>query len=299
MYTPAKLLPQMAEAIPGVTAYAATLGLPAGMAAAMTTQETDLQTLQNQYLNKVEELKTAEVAKRVAMKAGQTFIALARELARPTLGSRFSQNWAAFGFAGSLKVPRSVDGLVSLLGTMAVHLTSHPQFGSEDLNIDAAQAEVLRDNLTAAVAVVNVKKSEVRQKFEERAVKTGAARLSLRTVLSACRLKFDPFDGRWLEFGFNRPGVKSVPPVPTGLTATLAGANALMVKWSAAARAESYRIWLKVVGVHPELMSYALTPHLEFLLSSLPANSQVEIALSAMNDGGESVKSPVLTMVTP
>lgn len=297
MYSPAQLLPQIGDAIPGVTAYGAAVGLPPDMAATMTTQETDLQTAQNQFLDKVEELKTSQAAKRTAMKAGQALIELVRAKAKPTLGSKYSQNWAALGFAGSsLQVPRTVDGLVSTLGTMAGHLTTYPQFGGQDF--DAAQADAVKESLQAAVATVNVKKSEARQKFEDRAAKAAAARLSLRTVLSALKLKFDPLDGRWLEFGFKRPGVKSVPAVPKGVTAVLIGPTAIAVKWPPAARAAHYRLWLKIIGQDSELVWIATTTDLDALLESLPSNSQVEIALSAANSGGESAKSQSILVLT-
>lgn len=296
MTSTVKLLPQIANALPGVTAHAVFLGLPAGMPATMTAQETDLQTAQTQYLDKVEELKASQAAKRAAMKAGQALIALVRAKAKPTLGPKFSQNWAAFGFTNKLTMPQTEATLVSTLGTMAGHITNFPQFGGE--GFDGAQAELCKDNITAAVAAVNLKKSEVRQKYNDRAAKAAAVRLSLRTVLSACRLKFDPLDGRWSEFGFNRPGVRSVPDAPTGITASLYGPDGVAVKWPSVKRAEYYRLWLRVVGQDAELNFMGTTAQLEHVFQNLPANSQVEVALSAANESGESPKSAVVTVLT-
>ncbi|MBA4149063.1 MAG: fibronectin type III domain-containing protein [Verrucomicrobia bacterium] len=294
----AQLLPQIAEAIPGVTTHAVAVGLPADMATTMTTQEAALQTAHNQFLDKITELKASHAAKRVALKAGQTLVTLIRETAKPTLGHKYSQEWAAFGFVGSLQVPRSASGMVSILGTLAGHLETHPQFGSDDLNLNAAKTGVLRTNLMAAITAVNVKKSEARQKFDDRAEKAAAVRLRLREVLSALRLKFGPLDGRWSEFGFNKPGALPIPPVPEGVTAVLIGTNAISIKWPAVARAEHCRIWIRVIGVDTELRSVGISSDLDFLLEQLPGNSQVEIALSAVNNGGESGKSAVVVVET-
>lgn len=298
MSSPAKLLPQVAKAIPGVTTYAGVLGLAAGKAAAMEAEELALQLAQNLYRDKVKALKAAQVTKRAALKAAQTTMFLIRETAKPTLGKKFSHDWAAFGFNNNLQIPRGVDNMVGILGTTGGHLITHPQFGSADLNTEAAQVEVVKTNLENANTAVGVRRSEARALHNDRKVKAAAVRQSLREVLSACRLKFDPLDGRWSEFGFNRPGVLSVPEVPAGVTVSLIGTNALAVKWPAVERAEHYRLWLRVVGQDAELNSMGTTAQLEHVFQNLPANSQVEVAISAASESGESGKSAVVTMLT-
>ena len=71
-----------------------------------------------------------------------------------------------------------------------------------------------------------------------------------------------------------------------------------MVKWSAAARAEHYRVWIKVNGVDQELRAVGNSTDVGLLLEGLPANSTIQVGVSAVNNGGESAISGVVTLVT-
>jgi len=296
--SPNKLLPQIAEAIPGVTLHRVDLGLPEGFPALMETKRAALQLAQNNYLQGRTALKESQAAKRVVLDSAKAFITLARELARPKIGKKFGQEWQAYGFASSLRVPGSFDPLSATLGTMGGHLEVRPELGSEEQNITSEQAGVLLGNLTAAQAAVNAKKSEVGQLHAVRTQKVDEVYYLVREVLNLARLKFSPLDPRWSDLGFNKPGAQPVPPVPEGVTAVLIGTNAISVKWLPTQRAEYHRVWKRVIGIDEKLLPAGVSSDGDFLIEGLPGNSDVEVALSAGNNGGESATCPVIVVRT-
>ncbi|MFN7138731.1 MAG: fibronectin type III domain-containing protein, partial [Limisphaerales bacterium] len=120
----------------------------------------------------------------------------------------------------------------------------------------------------------------------------------LRLLLNDLHKKLTPTDPRWVEFGFKKPGARSTPDVPENLTAILIGTNAISMKWSAAARATSYRVWKKVIGEDDDFVPLESRTDLDHTLEGLPGNSTVQVAVSAINNGGESKLSSIVTVNT-
>ena len=56
---------------------------------------------------------------------------------------------------------------------------------------------------------------------------------------------------------------------------------------------------MKINGVDEEIQSVGSSVGVDFTIEGLPANSMIEIAVSAVNNGGESGKSTVVTVTTP
>ena len=57
-------------------------------------------------------------------------------------------------------------------------------------------------------------------------------------------------------------------------------------------------MWKKVNAVDEAIVAVGSPADLDFAIEGLPANSTIQFAVSAMNNGGESVLSPVVTVVT-
>lgn len=93
-------------------------------------------------------------------------------------------------------------------------------------------------------------------------------------------------------------GAKAIPAVPQNVIATLIGATSVSLKWDASARAAYYRVWKKVVGVDEEYLPVGSPGDRDFTLEGLPANAQVELLVSAVNNGGESQKSTLAVVQT-
>lgn len=74
--------------------------------------------------------------------------------------------------------------------------------------------------------------------------------------------------------------------------------TAAAVKWDASARAQYYRVWSKVHGTEGENIAAGLPADLDFTIENLPANSLIDIIVTAVNSGGESATSNAPTFPT-
>ena len=132
------------------------------------------------------------------------------------------------------------------------------------------------------------------------AAKKAALKTLVKRIGSLARELGDivwPNDPIYLSFGLNMPGSLSIPSVPTNLIAVLVGPVAAALKWDRAERASRYRLYKKTVGVDADFVLVETRDDLDFVLEGLTANSTTQVAVSAVNDGGESAKSEVVTIV--
>jgi hypothetical protein len=208
--------------------------------------------------------------------------------------------WVAVlaGFERNLGVPSSLVGLTRVLQGLKTYFTDNPTHENAPLNVTAARATTLLTNLTNARAAVDQQKSKVRELKFVRDSHVLAVRRDLRVLLSELHVKLDPLGSKWEEFGFKRPGAMEIPEVPENLVIVSSVATAVSLKWDAAQRAQNYRVWKKVVGVDEDFVAIATISDLDHIIVGLPAGATVQIAVSATNNGGESQRSAVVSVVT-
>jgi hypothetical protein len=243
-------------------------------------------------------MRDQRTALTTAVETGRTFALLARDILKPLLGTQYSEAWDAAGFRNSLYVPESLESVLRLLESLQAFFTTNPTMEWAGRNITAAQAGILIDAINTAKNAVLNQRANVDILMSDRDVKFEAMRKGLRDLINELVTLLDPMDARWLSFGFNKPGADETPDVPTGLVAVLIGPNAAATKWGASARAAYYRVWMKVHGAATDYVAVGSPADLDFTLENLPAASVIDIALSAVNDGGESALSEPITVTT-
>ncbi len=285
------------KAISGVAQYTPELTLPHSIAADLPGKLAALNVADAVHKEANTELTTRRGLQANAVSDTRVFMTLAREHLKPRIGTRYSQAWDATGFMGSLQVSTSADLLLRAVQSMKGYLTAHPIVDGGP-NLTAARAGVLYDNLSAAITAVTEQKDIADQAFNLRNDRATALEQGLRTLLGELHEVLDPMDSRWLAFGFLKPGQLQAPSRPGKVAATLIGSNAVALKWSKVARAEYYRVWKKVVGVDEDYVAVGSPGDLDFTLEGLPANSQIEIVISAVNNGGESQLSELVPVQT-
>lgn len=292
------LIAQISTAIPGVNKYGATIGLAEGTEAALTARLNDLVSANTTHKLAKQETKTNRDALKLAMKAASTYATLVREHIKPTLGRRYSEQWSAVGFAGSLQIPRKPETMLVLLLNLKGYLTANPGMGSADSNLTAAQGTLLHGNLLTAINDVNERTGGIRELIEQRNAKAALVKQSLRELIDDLGVKLGATDSRWLEFGLNQPGQKSTPQVPTNIIVILVGPTVAAVKWNRSTGADHYRVWKQVVGVDEGFVAVGSPADLDFALEELPTGATIKVAVSAVNTVGESALSVVKTLVT-
>ncbi len=177
-------------------------------------------------------------------------------------------------------------------------LTANPQHEVADV-ATAALADAALTALTTARAAVTVKRGAVRTLLGTRKQREKVLRARIRGVVEELKRVIGPIDGRWDSFGLNQPGLQQVPDRPRKVTVVLQAGGAAAVKWAKTPRADYYRLWLKVIGVDEEAIPVGTRTDLDYAIETMPAASQVEVSLSAVNNGGESARSEVVVVVTP
>ena len=243
------------------------------------------------------ELATLRSLLREKQKETYNLLMGSRDLLKRSFGTRYNTAWTGTGFSFSLEVPRSVTRLQSRAGILKAYLVANPTMEKAGL-MTAAMVGTVLDNLTIAENAVKLKVSAVGTLLTLRRKQEKALRRHLRWVVQELGRVIDPLDDRWTAFGLNKPGLKETPAVPGQVSVALVTGTTASVKWAKAARAEYYRIWMKVNGVDLAMQPVGSPADLNFALENLPPNAQIEVAVSAVNNGGESAFSQVVTFVT-
>ena len=244
------------------------------------------------------QLSTLYKAQNTVVDSGIEFLVLARGLLRAPLGKRYSEAWNAAGWRHTTAVPRTHGAIQTALLELGKFLTGNPQWEVPTRNMTAATAQALYEQLRDARGAVNLQEKAVSDLIRARDAKASLLTKRIRGVIRELTDALPPLDSRWLGFGLNMPGAEQTPEVPVNVVATLVSPTSVAVKWPAAPRANHYRVWKKVNGVDQELVAVGSPTDTGFTIEGLPANSTIEIAVSAVNSGGESQISQIVTVVT-
>lgn len=296
--TPADLLVAAALAEAGVTANGAVDGVSQNTAARINTERTAAITAGNAYEEAKTVLRQNKLVMDVALEECRKFLLTGRDILKPHLGTQYSQAWDATGLRGSLAMPETADAIQSCTESFKDYFTANADHENADLEITAANATTLLANVVAARAAVNTQKAIVGNLIQVRDQKLDKLRTRIRGLVSELGQLLDPMSAGWKAYGFNVPGAMEMPEEVENVSAILIGPTAASVKWDASARAEYYRVWMKVHGSEGDYLPVGSPADLDFTLENLPANSQIDIVVSAVNNGGETQMSDVITITT-
>jgi hypothetical protein len=281
----AKMVVQMEHVIPGILNLGSQLGLAPNLAGLLISEKEALNLSHSHFLEARVTLRQKRKELEPALKACRSFATVLRALRKEELGPRNSREWEALGFRGSRQVPLTVDKVYVLLGAMEGYLESRPELDYSGINITAGQAGILKEALMDAVAAVNLAKAEVQRAVQARAILLGKARRLVRKVFNDVAFALDPLDGRWVEFGFNPPGLKKTPAAPEDVKVTVLEPEVMIVECPPVPLAERYRVWVRVVGVDAEMRPVATSSEPRILLTGIVADA--EIGMTASNRRGE------------
>jgi hypothetical protein len=245
-----------------------------------------------------EQLATYREAIRSVYSEGRGFMALGRDVFKPRLGNEFSDSWKLVGFEDSLTLPSNPAQMQLALKTIKNYLTANPTYEVAPLNVTAAQAQTLFDQMSAARGAVYNQEMVVSAAKDVRDVASDKLRTRYRGFIDELSQLLGPMDPRWRVFGLNVPDAPATPDVVEGLKATLIGPTAVALKWEAAARANYYRVFKKIHGSEDAYEAVGSPADLDFTIENLPPNTVIDIVVTALNAGGESQYSQLVTINT-
>ena len=229
---------------------------------------------------------------------GRNFLILGRDTFKPTLGSEYNERWDITGLVGTLMIPRWADDLVPLLRSYKLFLAGNPDMEVPNKNISATHADELLTQLKAAMGAVNEQEGILDNLLTERDAKAGNLRKRMSDLIAELKMRLSGLDGRWKAFGLNPPDALETPDQVLNVVATLIGPTAVALKWQASPRAEYYHVFKKTHGLDDDYVLVGSPADLDFTLENLSAGTEVEIVVTAVNNGGESPISPKVIITT-
>ena len=282
----------------GLKDHGASLGIATNTETNVRADIADFTTKDNAYGAARVSVTTARNAVNGITATARLRLTLARDALKPTFGTSYNQAWDIVGLVGSLEIPREVNKVHELVAHFEDYYTQNPGAEIPTQNITAAQFEALFNSMDTnknALKAAELARDNAKSARDDAAEQL---RKRLRDLIKELSMKIDGTDARWKVFGFNPPDILDTPAAPTGIVALLIGPTAAALKWNKTARAKYYRVWKKVNGVDQEMIAIGNPADLDFAIEGLPAHSTIQIAVSAVNDTGESALSPIATLVT-
>jgi hypothetical protein len=243
-----------------------------------------------------DELTRRRAAHETFLSGAISWTTVARDLTKRKLGNKHSSKWEDLGLKNSLRVPQYTDRLLAVIMQFKAFFELHPELEVPQLNITATGASSIAAELLGFKNAVNAQLTIVKTLQLVRDEKRKQLHWRMRAAIHELSCALDPDDPRWLAFGFNMPGAKAVPPAPENLIVLQAKTNSVAVKWDPTPRAEYDHVFVKVVGRDEDFNRVGSPRDPDFGFDDLPAAATVEVAITALNSGGESVKSKILTI---
>jgi hypothetical protein len=248
--------------------------------------------IHRQSLDLFDQTKTAFYA---VVQRGRKLIRTSRNVIIANVGESSPTLLATAGLVGSLAVPRNYGALFLVMDGMKNYLTKHPGHENPLLHVTAADFVELIAEFQLCRCAVHEQKGEVRRLMNDRDAKAKLVRKDMQTVLAELRLKVDPLSEAYDKLGFKRPGLQATPDAPGNLAVSNGISETPEVRWERPPRARYYHVWIKVIGVDEEFRLAGTRRNRDMLFKDLPRNAELEVAVSALNSGGESARSATVT----
>ena len=296
--TTAAALHAVDNAIGGATEHGAAIGIKQNDAASLTAKKEALLAADSALTAARVELRARKRDLTEAVSTSIAFVTLTRDTLKARLGTSYSTAWDVTGFVGTLKLPRNIAQILFKLQKLSIFLTANPDAQIAACNITAAQAQLLFDDLAAKQNALNAQKTVEGNAVIARKAALKTVTRAISNLVSELKGLVEPQDMVYLSFGLNRPGATATPDVPENVTAEVVLNDAAKVKWPPAPRADHYRVWKRVKDVDQNWVPVGSSTDPNFMMEGLPANSAIEVAVSAVSDGGESQRSVPITIQT-
>lgn len=234
------------------------------------------------------ELRAALVALR---DEARVFTMLSCDILKPIYGRSYSEAWDITGFKGSLASPLKPADLMLLALALSRFFGSRPELELPTREITAIAAAALAKRIDDARVAVNFQEMLTDELKQQRDLKFTALRKCMRNMIEELNILLEPLDSRWLGFGFNKPGAQQTPDAPEKVQVVVIENKRANITWPAPARAEYYRVWMRIEGVNAERVAIGTPSDPDFMLEELPTQGAVDFFISAVNSGGESALS--------
>lgn len=290
-----RLFTLASDMLDGVTTVGTATGIVQNNAAILTTTLATARTAEADFQKARRAKIDATTAQTTADSNSKAFIATAKRILIPHLGATWSTAWAQVGFVnGSLETPNSLDKRFNLLATLRDYLKAQPAHENAPLGITAAAAQLLHSATATARAAVNTALRNLATARLARETAVDALRNRMRGLIAELNTLLPADDARWYAFGLSAPADPETPGIPAAATLTpgISGSGLLFLDWPDTRRTDRYRVWMKKPG-EATFTPVATVTESDATLSALPLRAALEFQITALNDAGESIPSPL------
>lgn len=248
------------------------------------------------YLVAKVELKALRADLALAAKVAKAFATIARDISKRHLGNQWSVAWENTAHKKSLVILIKPEFLEHSMHSWHSYFKDNPSRENQEMEVTAKQAQALFQRIHDARGKVTEQKAKLAGLLAVRNEKFEILRKRLRSFINELALLIEPTDVRWKAFGFNIPGLKATPDVPQELKVKTTSATTAEVSWKRPARAKSYHVWQRPAGSDMPFVRIQTVKDSDCRLEDLRGGVAVEIAVSAVNSGGESTLSGVIAI---
>ena len=229
---------------------------------------------------------------------GRKFLTFGRDSVKSLFGNEYNGRWDVTGLVGSLAIPYSSGDVFVLLRSFKDFLAANPDLEIASKSLTVARAAELMSDLNTLQDALYQQGTIVENLLNARNAKADVLKKRMSDVIAELKMKLDGLDARWNAFGLNKPDALETPDGVESVTATLIGATAVAVKWGNTPRAQYYHVFKRVQGVDEDYVLVGSPADIDFTIENLPTGKQIDIVVSAVNNGGESQRSEAVTILT-
>lgn len=234
--------------------------------------------------------------------AAGIFLKATRAILAQTLGQTWNSAWAPTGFPNlSTAVPDNQNDRFTLCNSLASYFTANPdmEVNTTKIVVTAAQATLVYNALKTARDNARDGDTDVGNKKMTCDQAEASLRLRMRGLINELGQLLNDDDPLWKAFGLALPGAAVTPDVPAGLVVKAVSPGSVLASWPPAARADHYRTWQQIAGVHTVFLPMGSPSDCQYAYNNLPSGQTVNLYVTAVNNAGESAPSNTVTMVVP
>jgi hypothetical protein len=295
-----RILALAEDMIDGLTTHQAQIGIAQNNAAALTTALDAAKSQESAFQISRATKAAKSAAAQVADSNGRAFIAAVKNVLAVTLGSQWSAEWAAVGWAGpSLAIPSTLDERFGMLPLIKAYFTAHPAKENAPLDITAAKAGLHLAALSTARAALNEATTATGAAKAQRDAAIDALRQRMIALVGELAFLLPGDDPRWYAFGLNRPDDPETPEIPEAPILTSGGPGRVLADWVDSRRAERYRVQT-LIGAESAANPWtnaASTEDSDATLAGLASGANLHVRIIAANEAGDSQPSATATLV--
>jgi hypothetical protein len=288
------LLMQARRCADGAAEYGTQLTLTYNTATVIRQDITNLEVACRNYIGAKIALSNLYKDQKPAVATAKQRLTLAREILKLRFGTSYSQAWDETAWRGSLAIPANVARVMTLVRGMETFFRKHPDMEHPTLEMTAQHFGALLQTLVNFDNDIRTKKANLDRSLLARNQAARKLRRRIRGLINELNEVVDENSTIYLSFGLNIPGAKARPQKPQNIQIGLRDEKMMQVKWDREPGVEYYRVWKRDAAENAEFVVIGSSKDTSFVMEISAVNTDFDLAVTSVNERGESGLSKIL-----